>query len=107
MLWALDILLALASGPPLQITGRKPPYKLCFLLAREDGRLDPFAVMPVEPGREQITCVLLSQQTWDVTLLLALCHLEQHRLLKVNQRHYFVVRQDGRPRFFKGGEAPR
>ena len=28
MLWALDILLALASGPPLQITGRKPPYKL-------------------------------------------------------------------------------
>lgn len=107
MLWALDILLALASGPPLQITGRKPPYKLCFLLAREDGRLDSFAVMPVEPGREQITCVLLSQQTWDVTLLLALCHLEQHRLLKVNQRHYFVVRQDGRPRFFKGGEAPR
>ena len=107
MLWALDILLALASGPPLQITGRKPPYKLCFLLAREDGRFDPFAVIPVEPGREQLTCVLLSQQSRDMTLLLALHHLDQHRMLKVNQRHYFVVRQDGRPRFFKGGEAPR
>ena len=105
MLWALDILLVLASAPPLQITGRKPPYKLCFLLAREGGRIDPFAIMPVEPGREQITCVLLSQQRRDVTLLLALCHLEQHRLLKVSQRHYFVVRQNGRPRFFKGGEA--
>ena len=107
MLWALDILLALASGPPLQITGRKPPYKLCFLLAREDGRLAPFAVMPVEPGREQITCILLAQQSRDVTLLLALHHLEQHRLLKVCQRHYFVLRQGGRPRFFRGGEATR
>ena len=67
--------------------------------------------MPVVGLPEEVTGVnspqLLSQQTWDVTLLLALCHLEQHRLLKVNQRHYFVVRQDGRPRFFKGGEAPR
>ena len=34
MLCALDILLSLAVGPPLQLTSRRPPYKLCFLLER-------------------------------------------------------------------------
>lgn len=105
MLRALDILLALATGPPLQITGRKPPYKLCFLLEREDQRLDLFGVLPVEPGREQITCILLEQQPQDMTVLLEVSSLEQYRLLHIHQRHYFVVWQDGRPRFFKGGET--
>lgn len=105
MLRALDILLALAAGPPLQITSRKAPYKLCFLLEREDHRLDLFGVLPVAPGREQISCILLAQQPKDVTVLFDLSSLEQHRLLQIPQRHYFVVRQDGRLRFFKGGGA--
>lgn len=105
MLRAVDILLALATGPPLQIAGRKPPYKLCFLLERGDGRIDPFGVMPVEPGREQLACILLAQQPQDMTALLDLSSLEQHRLLQIHQRHYFVVWQDGRPRFFKGGDT--
>ena len=105
MLRALDILLALATGPPLQLTSRKPPYKLCFLLEREDGRMDLFGVLPVEPGREQISCILLSQQPGDMTVLFDLTDLEQHRLLRIPQRHYFVVRQKGRLRFFKGGDA--
>ena len=37
MLCALDILLSLAVGPPLQLTSRRPPYKLCFLLERPAG----------------------------------------------------------------------
>lgn len=80
-------------------------YKLCFLLEREDHRLDLFGVLPVEPGREQISCILLAQQPKDVTVLFDLSSLEQHRLLQIPQRHYFVVRQDGRLRFFKGGGA--
>ena len=90
MLCALDILLSLAVGPPLQLTSRRPPYKLCFLL---------------EPGREQLVSILLAQQSQDVTVLLSLSDLEQHRLLHINQRHYFVIRKEGRLRFFKGGEA--
>lgn len=105
MLCALDIFLSLASGPPIQLTSRVPPYKLCFLLEREGGRIDAFAVLPVEPGRESITDILLAQQPQDVTVLLFLTSLEQHQLLHLRQRHYFVVRQDGRLRFFKGGEA--
>lgn len=105
MLRALDILLALAAGPPIQITSRKAPYKLCFLLERENGRVDLFGILPVEPGREQISCILLAQQPKDVTVLFDLSSLEQHRLLQIPQRHYFVVRQDGRLRFFKGGDA--
>lgn len=105
MLRALDILLELAAGPPLQVTGRKAPFKLCFLLEREDNRVDLFGVFPVEQGREQISCVLLAQQSKDVTVLFDLSSLEQHRLLHIPQRHYFVVRQDGRLRFFKGGGA--
>ena len=90
MLCALDILLSLAVGPPLQLTSRRPPYKLC---------------LPVEPGREQLVSILLAQQSQDVTVLLSLSDLEQHRLLHINQRHYFVIRKEGRLRFFKGGEA--
>lgn len=107
MLCALDILLSLAVGPPLQLTRRRPPYKLCFLLerGRESGKIDAFAVLPVEPGREQLVSILLAQQSQDVTVLLSLSDLEQHRLLHINQRHYFVIRKEGRLRFFKGGEA--
>ena len=107
MLCALDILLSLAVGPPLQHTSRRPPYQLCFLLerGRESGKIDAFAVLPVEPGREQLVSILLAQQSQDVTVLLSLSDLEQHRLLHINQRHYFVIRKEGRLRFFKGGEA--
>ena len=86
---------------------RRPPYKLCFLLerGRESGKIDAFAVLPVEPGREQLVSILLAQQSQDVTVLLSLSDLEQHRLLHINQRHYFVIRKEGRLRFFKGGEA--
>ena len=95
------------AGELLQLTSRRPPYKLCFLLerGRESGKIDAFAVLPVEPGREQLVSILLAQQSQDVTVLLSLSDLEQHRLLHINQRHYFVIRKEGRLRFFKGGEA--
>ena len=105
MLRALDMLLALADRPPLQLTSRRQPYKLCFLLERDGVRIDTFAVFPVAPGREQVACILLAQQPQDVTVLLDLASLEQHRLLHIRQRHYFAVQQDGRFRFFKGGDA--
>ena len=105
MLCSLDILLSLAIGPPIQLTSRRPPYKLCFLLERESGKIDAFAVLPVERGREQLVNILLAQHSQDVTVLLPLSDLEQHRLLHARQRHYFVIRKEGRLRFFKGGDA--
>lgn len=107
MLCALDILLSLASGPPLQLSSRVSPFKLCFLLEREDGRIDAFAVLPVEPGRESMVSLLLAQQASDMTILLFLSDLGQHQLLQIRQRHYFVIRQGERLRFFKGGEADK
>lgn len=95
MLDALDILLALATGPPLQISRRRAPYKLCFLLEREDGRLDSFAVLPVEPGREQMVSILMAQQSKGFTVPLLLSALEQSRLLQIHQKHYFVIRPAG------------
>ena len=47
----------------------------------------------------------LAQQSQDVTVLLFLSDLGQHRLLHIQQRHYFVIQKEGRLRFFKGGEA--
>ena len=41
------------------------------------------------------------------TFLLYLDALDQHRRLILHRDHYFVVEQEGRLRFFKGGEARR
>ena len=83
-LFALDILLALAPAKLLQVSVQ-PPYQLCFLLERADGRVDHFAVMPVPVG--------------------PLERIEQHRQITLGRSHYFVLEQEKRLKFYKGGEA--
>lgn len=62
MLCTLNILLSLVVGPPLQLTDRRSSYKPYFLLerGRESRKIDAFAVLPVEPGREQLVSILLA-----------------------------------------------
>ena len=100
----LDILLALAPAKLLQVSAPRP-YALCFLLERQDGWLDHFAVMPVPMGHEARVSQLLEAELRNYVFLLALEHMEQYRELRLTRSHYFVLRQDGRLRFYKGGEA--
>ena len=105
-LLALDILLALAPAKLLQVSAPRP-YALCFLLERQDGWLDHFAVMPIPVGHEARVSQLLEAEPRNYVFLLALEHMEQYRELRLTRSHYFVLRQDGRLRFYKGGEAGR
>ena len=104
MLEALDILLAL-SGRRLLEGSRNPPCKLSFLLQRGEDWIDSYAVMIVRQGYEREASLLLNQLAPETTLLLRLDDLGQHGALTVRQSCYFVVRQAGKLRFYKGGEA--
>ena len=104
MLEALDILLAL-SGRRLLEVSRNPPCKLSFLLQRGEDWIDSYAVMIVRQGYEREASLLLNQLAPETTLLLRLDDLGQHGALTVRQSCYFVVRQAGKLRFYKGGEA--
>ena len=104
MLEALDILLAL-SGRRLLEVSRNPPCKLSFLLQRGEDWIDSYAVMIVRQGHEREASLLLNQLAPETTLLLRLDDLGQHGALTIRQSCYFVVRQAGKLRFYKGGEA--
>ena len=104
MLEALDILLAL-SGRRLLEVSRNQPCKLSFLLQRGEDWIDSYAVMIVRQGYEREASLLLNQLAPETTLLLRLDDLGQHGALTVRQSCYFVVRQAGKLRFYKGGEA--
>lgn len=103
-LLALDILLALSPARLHQVAVQ-PPYKLCFLLQRADGRADYFAVMPVSAGHEERISQLIQTEPMDYVFLLPLESMEQHRTVKLTRSHFFVLRQGESFRFYKGGEA--
>ena len=105
-LLALDILLALAPARVLRVSAPRP-YALCFALERQDGWLDHFAVAPVPVGHEAQVSQLLEAEPRNYVFLLALEHMEQYREVRLTRTHYFVLRQNGRLRFYKGGEAGR
>lgn len=103
-LLALDMLLALKPAQVLQVSVQ-PPYQLCFLLQRDDGWVDHFAVVPVLRGQERQTCQLLQADPRDFVFLLLLEDMAQHRQISLSRSHFFVLRQGKNFRFYKGGEA--
>lgn len=103
-LLALDVLLALKPAHLLQVSVRQP-YPLCFLIQRPDGWIDHFAVTPVPMGHEGRISQLLQAEPKEYVFLLLLEGIEQHREIKLARNHFFVLRQDGNFRFYKGGEA--
>lgn len=74
-------------------------------MERSDGRVDYFAVMPVPLGHEGRVCQLLQAEPRDFVFLLPLERIEQHRQITLGRSHYFVVEQEERLKFYKGGEA--
>lgn len=101
---ALDVLLALKPERLLQVSVR-PPYPLCFLLQRADGRIDHFATMPVPMGHEGRISRLLQAEPGEYVFLLLLEGVGQHREIRLARDHFFVLRQGGSFRFYKGGDA--
>lgn len=107
VLLALDALIALAPKRLLQLSGRSEHYPLCFLLERRDGWADHFAFLTIPPGQEARISQLVQAEPVDYVFLLYLEALEQHRGVHLLRSHYFLIKQDGVLRFFKGGEARR
>lgn len=103
-LLALDVLLALRPAQLLQVSVQ-PPYPLSFLVQRADGWADFFAVMPVPMGQEAQISQLLQAEARNHVFLLLLDSVEQHRQITLARNHFFVLRQGGNFRFYKGGEA--
>lgn len=103
-LLALDIMLALTPAQVFQVR-IQPPYTLCFTLQRADGRLDRFVVMPVPMGHEGRISQLLQAEPGQYVFLLFLEDSAQHRQIRLTRNHFFVLRQGGSLRFYKGGEA--
>lgn len=103
-LLALDVLLALKPEKVLQLSIQEP-YKLCFLLQRADGWIDYFAVMPVQSGHEARICQLLQAEPRQYVFLLPLENVAQHQKITLTRSHFFILRQGGGLRFYKGGEA--
>ena len=64
-------------------------------------------MMPIPVGHEARVSQLLEAEPRNYVFLLALERMEQYREVRLTRSHYFVLRQDGRLRFYKGGEAGR
>ena len=81
----------LAVGPPLQLTSRRPPYKLCFLLERErrgENRRIRGPAGGAGDGNSLSASFGAAVSGCDRAFVPVRIG-EQHRLLHINQRHYF------------------
>ena len=103
MLDAVDVMLDLAGKELLRISAHKPPFKLCFLAAQPDGGIGSFAVMPVERGREAVVSAQVQFSEADRrTVVFLLTDWSQHETLRTGLPHYFMLRDTGKRRYFKG-----
>lgn len=103
MLDAVDVMLDLAGKELLRISARKPPFKLCFLAAQPDGGIGSFAVMPVERGREAVVSAQVQLEEADRrTVVFLLSDWSQHEAVHTGLPHYFMLRDNGKRRYFKG-----
>ncbi|MDR0861799.1 MAG: DUF5697 family protein [Oscillospiraceae bacterium] len=100
MLAAIDIMLDIADGAPLELSAKKPPFKLCFLVERGD-KVGSYGVVLAPPGDEtQINFQLHGAE--HLTVIFVLTEPEQRERYKTALSHYFAVRDGGKYRYFKG-----
>ena len=104
MLEALDVLLALPGEKLLEVVHR-PPYQICFLLQHANDWIDAYAVMAVKKGRERDATLILNQEKGESTPLVVLEAHSQYKALSIRRSCYFVLHQQVRLHFYKGGEA--
>lgn len=103
MLDAVDVMLDLAGKELLRISAHKSPFKLCFLSSQADGGIGSFAVMPVELGREAAVSAQVQLAEADRrTVVFLLSDWSQHEAVHTGLPHYFMLRDGGKRRYFKG-----
>lgn len=103
MLDAVDVMLDLAGKELLRISAHKPPFKLCFLTSQPDGGIGSYAVMPVERGREAAVSAEVQLAEADRrTVVFLLSDWSQHEAVQTGLPHYFMLRDHGKRRYFKG-----
>lgn len=106
MLEAVDVMLDLTGTVLLRLSAHKRPFQLCFLTRLPGGGLGSYAVLPVELRREA-ECLQAARgaENGQRTVVFLLENWQQHKALQGEFPHYFVLREGGRRRYFKGGGA--
>lgn len=106
MLDAVDVMLDLTGERLEGVAAHRAPFLLRFLATRKDGRLASFALLAVESGREAESVALAENADGDHRAVVFLLRdIEQRGKLRTALPHYFAIRENGRFRYFKGGEA--
>jgi hypothetical protein len=101
MLAAADVMLDLSNGKPLEISAKKPPFKLCFL-AEHGEKIGSYGVVIVQPGEEDAANRALEETDTRRTVIFLLSESAQRPLLKTAQQHYFAIPDGDKYRYFKG-----
>jgi hypothetical protein len=101
MLVAADIMLDLSDGKPLDISAKKPPFKLCFLAEHGD-KIGSYGVVAAPPGGEYAANRALEDADVKRTVIFLLSEPHQQQLFKTTQNHYFALFDGGKYRYFKG-----
>lgn len=101
---AVDVMLDLSKGKIACCTASSP----CLLKFICSGSGACYAIVPLPDGAEAATCLMLEQQRMDKnwTLIFLAEHISQRKKLKaIPVRHYFAILEDGKIRYFRGGES--
>ena len=103
MLAALDIMTDLTEYKVTVQSANNSPYKLCFFTEQQDS-FGCYAVVIVTPGSEaRISAVLYGTDTVR-TIIFLLSDLSQKEGIKTNLPHFFAIEDNGKYRYFKGGD---
>ena len=105
MQFAVDVMLDLSKGKIACCTASSPPCLLKFIC---DGSDVCYAAVPLPVGAEAATLLMLEQQRMDenwTLIFLAERMAQREKLKTIPIRHYFAILEDGKIRYFRGGES--
>ena len=100
MLAAVDVMLDISDGAPLDVGGESVPFALRFLT--DDGeRVGSYGIIIVpENGEARVNFQLEEVKTNAHTIIFLLADHIQRTLIKTTQPHYFAVRDGDKHRYY-------
>jgi hypothetical protein len=99
MLAAVDIMLDITNGAPMDMSVKTPPFKLCFL-AEQNGQIGSYGIIIAVPGNERRLNFQL-EGTERRTVIFLLTSPKQSEKIQTTLPHYFAVADCGKYRYFK------
>ena len=100
ILAAVDVMLDISDGTPLDIGGESAPFALRFLT--DDGeRVGSYGIIIVPPnGEARVNFQIEEVSTNAYTIIFLLADHTQRELIKTFQPHYFAVRDGDKYRYY-------